>query len=63
MKLLPLKIGDLVAKVSIIQGGMGIGVSNNRCRGIGDVRGVAAAFMLGADGIQVGMGKELWRIF
>ena len=30
MKLPPLKIGDLVARVPIIQGGMGIGVSRSK---------------------------------
>lgn len=33
MKLPELKIGDLVAKVPIIQGGMGVGISRSKLAG------------------------------
>ncbi|HBN07933.1 MAG TPA: nitronate monooxygenase [Cyanobacteria bacterium UBA8530] len=51
MKLRPLVIGDLIAKIPIIQGGMGIGISRSRlaaavanCGGIGVISGVQIGF-------------------
>ena len=51
MKLPPLKIGDLVARVPIIQGGMGIGVSRSKLAsavanegGVGIISGVQIGY-------------------
>ncbi|MCR3757405.1 NAD(P)H-dependent flavin oxidoreductase [Clostridium felsineum] len=51
MKLPPLKIGDLIADVPIIQGGMGVGISRSslasavaNCGGVGTISGVQIGF-------------------
>lgn len=54
MKYQPLRIGNLVAKKPIIQGGMGIGISlGNLAGGITDAADAKHAFDLGVDALQV----------
>ena len=54
MKYQPLRIGNLVAKKPIIQGGMGIGISlGNLAGGITDAADAKHAFDLGVDALQI----------
>lgn len=54
MKYQPLRIGNLVAKKPIIQGGMGIGISlGNLVGGITDAADAKHAFDLGVDALQI----------